>query len=118
MKMHWRFTITVTLAILFVGCSSFDPCENTFIRQAASPDGKLKAIVFSRGCGATTSETVQVSILDANASLPNEAGNILVVEEVNVYVKWLSASQLQVTVPTAKIFEKQQRHGSITISYK
>ena len=119
MKLYWQFAVAATVAISFVGCSSFDPCENTFIRQAASPDGKLKAVVFSRGCGATTSETVQISILAANASLPHEAGNVFVVEESNVYVKWLSSSQLQVTAPAAsKIYTKEQKYGSITIIYK
>lgn len=119
MKVHWQFFVAATAAMSLVGCSSLDPCENTLIRQATSPDGKSKAVVFSRGCGATTSESVQISILEANAPLPDEAGNIFVAEESNVYVKWLSPSQLQVSAPAAsKIYTKEQKYGSITIFYK
>jgi len=106
-------------AIFLAGCNALDPCENVLLRQAMSLDGKLKAVVFSRGCGATTSESVQISILQASAVLPNEAGNIFVAEEANIYVKWLSTSQLQITVPAkAQIFHKQQKHGAIQIVYK
>jgi hypothetical protein len=119
MKLHWQLVIVVAAAMSLMGCSAIDLCENTFIRQAGSPDGKLKAVVFSRGCGATTSESMEVSILEANASPPNGAGNIFGADVSNVYVKWLSSSQLQVTAPaTSKVYTKEQKYGSITIIYK
>ena len=115
----WLVSFAATAAMLLNGCSSLDPCENTFIRQVTSPNGKLKAVVFSRGCGATTSESVQISILEVNAPLPEEAGNVSVVEESNVYVNWLSSSQRQVIIPAAsKIYTQEQKYGSITIIYK
>jgi hypothetical protein len=74
----------VTLAgVLFVGCArlfgdSFDMCGNTVLRTVPSPDGRLKAVVFERDCGATTGFSTQVSVLGSNDKLPNEAGNLFV----------------------------------------
>jgi hypothetical protein len=38
----------------------------------------MKAVIFERDCGATTSATTQISLLASNKSLPNEIGSIFV----------------------------------------
>ena len=72
-----------------------DLCQNEIKRQIKSPDGKLKAVVFSRDCGATASPSTQVSLLKAEEQLPNEAGNIFVIDDdhsdavsLDVSVRW------------------------------
>lgn len=105
--------------LLIAGCDSASRCENSMARQALSPNRQHKAIVFFRGCGATTDESAQVSILQANADLPDASGNVFVVEESNVYVEWLGDSKLQVTAPPGvKTFFKATTCGSITVIYK
>lgn len=113
--------LVVGALCLLAGCASlnFDMCGNTITRQAISPDGKLKAVVFSRDCGATTSESVQVSLVEATAPLPDEAGNIFIAEQANIYIKWLSASKLQITVPAnIKVSEQEAKYGAVVILYK
>jgi hypothetical protein len=61
-----------------VGCSS--DCQNEVLSQATSPSGRLKAVVFSRDCGATTGVSVQVSILRSGARLRNVKGNALITD--------------------------------------
>lgn len=101
------------------GCLAEGPCENTLIRQAKSPDGKLKAVVFSRGCGATTGQTVEVSILPATAPLPVDAGNVFYADESNVSVRWLGSSQLQITASgKAKVYKQETKSGAVSIVYK
>lgn len=58
--------------------SSFfgDMCANEVIREAISPDGKKKVVVFQRNCGATTDFSTQASLLSVGESLSNGGGNI------------------------------------------
>src|SRR5258708_5279519 len=93
-KMAVRLVGTLVLAgilfvmlagILFVGCArlldvSFDMCGNTVVQTVPSPDGQLKVIIFERDCGATTGFSTQVSILRSSDKLPNEAGNLLIID--------------------------------------
>lgn len=55
-------------------------CGNEPISEIQSPDKSLKVVIFQRNCGATTGFSTQVSILPANRQLPNESGNIMVVD--------------------------------------
>src|SRR4051794_26546999 len=99
----------ILAGILFVGCAmlfgdGFDMCGNTVLRTIPSPDGKLKAVIFERSCGATTGFSTQVSILRSNDKLPHEAGNLFVVAGYSsgpgggpwVDVKWSQDRQLLV----------------------
>jgi len=97
---------SVAVPALFIAASSawmvidFTPglCENTVIVKVPSPDGKLEAYVFERGCGATTGESTQVSILLAGENLSNEAGNVCVIDASSkVEVRWAGNKELIVT---------------------
>jgi hypothetical protein len=55
-------------------------CANDLLTEIPSPDGALKAVVFQRDCGATTSFSTQISILWTNRPLPNETGNLFVAD--------------------------------------
>ena len=80
------WTLTILGAIIFisfaVNCilsSMFpDMCGNQIISEVTSPDGQLKAVVFVRDCGATTSYSAQLSILRNAEKLSNEAGNTFI----------------------------------------
>ncbi len=55
-------------------------CGNDPISEIQSPDKSLKVVIFQRDCGATTGFSTQVSILSAKRTLPNESGNVMVVD--------------------------------------
>lgn len=46
-----RKLIILTAATLLVGCDSV--CENEVIESVRSPSGRMQAVAFNRGCGAT-----------------------------------------------------------------
>lgn len=71
-----------TLCLLFVGAVAIilarladGMCGNEVLAEYPSPDGRLKAVVFQRDCGATTGFSTQVSILPVSSALENEGGN-------------------------------------------
>ncbi len=64
--------------LLFVGCNKVldDMCSNDVLQSLTSPDGKAKAVVFERGCGATTGFSTQISLLGSGDELPNKSGDV------------------------------------------
>src|SRR5438034_5358058 len=86
-------------SLLLTLCSCLpDLCANKQIAEDVSPNGKLKAVTFRRDCGATTKETMQVSILPAKKALPNEAGNVFVASGTPiVVVRWISDRHLSIS---------------------
>lgn len=55
-----------------------DLCGNTLLAETPSPEGNLRAVVFERNCGATTSFSTQVSVIESGSTLPNEGGNVFI----------------------------------------
>jgi hypothetical protein len=83
-------------------------CGNQELRRRTSPDSKLDVVVFQRDCGATTGYSTQVTIVPSGAKLPNEIGNVLVLDNnPGIDVQWTSAERLTVAIPdTAKSSRK------------
>ena len=81
------------------GFGSIDEvCSNDTTSVAASPNGTLKAVLFRRDCGATTTTGTHVSILSASRALPNLAGNVLAQGgEPIVVVRWIDDQHLSIS---------------------
>lgn len=93
--MRLLFLAMPVLASLLGGCGS--ACENVPSQTITSPAGALKAVVFSRNCGATTGFNTQVSVLRTNDVLPDEGGNTFVSStSVPITVRWNGDSALQI----------------------
>ncbi len=113
--------------MLLAGCS--DPCENTVVREIPSPDGRRRAVVFERSCGATTAFTTQISVLSPGAS-PRDAGDVFTADTdhgrapparwggPDVRVRWLDARTLEVRHhPRARVFGKETRREDLRVRY-
>lgn len=91
--------VPLAIAGLFIYATS-DMCGNEVYSQVVSPDGKHKAVVFQRDCGATTGFSTQISIIDFSDALKNESGNIYIIDghpkNVSPSLKWLSNTELHV----------------------
>jgi hypothetical protein len=82
--------------MLLAGCGEI--CGNEVIKTVVSPSGTLKAIIFSRNCGATTGFNTQVSVLPANESLTKDAGNIFIINgSAPINLKWESDLVLRIS---------------------
>ena len=80
--------------LLLSGC---DMCGNEILQTTASPSGKMKAVVFSRNCGATTGHNTQISILRNNRDLPGSPGNLFIMDaEARVLLSWQDDASLTV----------------------
>lgn len=50
-------------------------CHAYEARTVVSPDGKMRAKIFKRDCGATTAELIQVSVLSRDVAEDDAPGN-------------------------------------------
>ena len=108
--------VLILLSALVAGC---DMCGNEVLQSITSPSGELKVEVFSRDCGATTGFSTQVSIISADDRLPNEGGNILVLDgTVPIKVQWRSDSTLTVDgLGTSQVFKQESSLAGVSIIY-
>ena len=106
-------------ALLWFFAFPSDLCANDNLRETLSPNGALKAVLFRRDCGATTSYSTQLSILPASRKLPNEAGNVFVVGgEPSVVVRWLDDTHLNISVGLATTaFKHLSTFNGVQIHY-
>lgn len=114
-KSHAVNHMLAALSILSISIlGSCSGCENKISEQKVSPDKSVKAVVFSRNCGATVGYNIQVSVIPAGASLPDDPGNVLIMEPYTnsgrgVAVEWRDSRKLAVWYPRdAKIFIQKQ----------
>lgn len=113
-----RKPIFVAVGLMLLGgCGAI--CENEISQTVVSPSGNMKAIVFNRGCGATVGFNTQVSLLPASARLPNDGGNVLIVDGgVPLKVEWKSDAAVRITGQLkTRIFKQQSLVASVQVEY-
>lgn len=85
-----------------------DWCGNRVDYEVVSPDKQLKAVQFTRDCGATTSLSSQISILNQGTALPNESGNVFVSEGGIAKVRWINNRKLAIDYyESCQVFHKE-----------
>jgi hypothetical protein len=125
----WAKVVVGTLGILFLllvlllySCAT-GMCGNEVFQEAGSPDGKYRAVIFQRDCGATTGFSTQVSILSASATLGNKPGNVFIADGhpdwTRIEVQWDDARMLTITyLSENKISKSKTKYRGITVNYK
>lgn len=106
---------------LTMGCDSFllGEAENDIIRVIPSPDGKHEIVLFSRGSGATSGFNMQATILEKGEALPNECGNVFIVDKGEATVSWRSDQSVQVVFdPEVRIFKQEASVSDVTFDYQ
>ena len=126
----WRAgACTAAFGVLLSGCSDdiLFSCHFETLKEVASPNGKLVAIVFSTNCGATTAYTMEVSVFKKGETLPttrNVEANVFVAERIAVEpgaidVTWASNEDLNLAIPeSARIFVDNDHVGAVRVTYR
>jgi len=97
-------------------------CGNKTLSQSLSPNGRLKAVLFSRTCVAAARycpSVSSVSVLAADDALPAGEGNVVAfVGDVGVDLQWKSDGLLLVRYPAiARVLRQYRRSGDVQIQY-
>ena len=76
-------------------------CGNEVFEEVNSPSLEFKAVIFQRDCGATTAFSTQVSVLSGTEVLPNESGNVFIIDghpdDTQLEISWASDSELNIS---------------------
>lgn len=79
----------------------YDSCENEIYKSIPSPSNNLKAVIFSRNCGATTDFNTQMAIIEEPGG-KFKRGNVLILDREpsvnNVSVSWISENSIFIDI--------------------
>jgi hypothetical protein len=124
MAAKMRISLATALsATLLAACSTEPSCQNEKLGISPSPDGSMVAVVFSRNCGATTSNNIQVSIVRRGEEVVSK-GNVLILDQAPRYTDnykpmWRGEKQLVIPLPSnSRIFLKNSDVLGVNIVYK
>jgi hypothetical protein len=104
-------------------------CGNNVLLEVPSPDGQHKAAIFIRNCGATTSLSTQVSVLQVPSTIGSwHIGNTFIAEARDapiglgggpeVKASWVDGGILELQYPAkAKVFRSETSVNSVTVRY-
>ncbi len=112
--------------IVLVGTTAGCLCENEVRSIVPSPDGRLQAVPYSRDCGATTGDSVHISILSRGRLPGDEEANVLSADaghdpnvSLDVKVTWETPTRLIVEIdPKVRFFRRHQRVRDVEVVYK
>jgi len=117
--------LVVLVGLFAIGLSQLDKmtgglCGNEVVQTTVSPDGRVKAFVFERDCGATTGFSTQISVVGSGKGLPNAAGNVFIADgddgqigpkgALPARVTWVGTRQLQIQYPERAVIHQQSGH--------
>ena len=115
--------VGIVLAIFGVvafvlGCNSV--CGNEPRFSQSSPSGKYQVVVFNRDCGATSGFSTHVSIRESSGALPNDAGNVLILDgTVPLSIRWITESRVAIKgVGGAKVFKQKGIVAGVEVAYE
>ena len=94
-------------------------CRNSVVSETPSPGAELKAVVFTRDCGATTGSRTHVSVLPYRAALsPRDEGSVFIMESDDVHVDWVGRNRLRLWAdPRAHVFKAEKLVAGVRIEY-
>lgn len=103
-------------------------CANNPLAEYFNRTKSHKIIKFDRDCGATTANSIQLSVIPVEEDLENTGGNIFVAGSISgadlkndksVLVSWLNDHTIKVKYDSRlKIFKKESAKGKIKIIYE
>lgn len=126
------------LIVIFGSCVAFmnslpDMCSTTVFEQIASPNGKLKAVLFQVDCGATSDFNSHVAIVDSgfDASKPDSLPKSFFVADTDhgrartgvtrgpeVRLNWSSDKRLEVHYHQfARVIRSEEKARGVEIRY-
>jgi Fe-S-cluster-containing hydrogenase component 2 len=79
----------VGLLVTFAACFGCNLCKDEIVDKSRAPEGNLTAITRMRDCGATTTETMWVSLQDDPARKDDARAHVLVLKHIHrLHVSW------------------------------
>jgi hypothetical protein len=114
------FTVSAGLFFVVLANCSLS-CGNKIVAESPSPNGRWKAVSFSRNCVATAGycPTVSnVSVFAASEGLPEGEGNVFSIDAHDgIDLEWKSADVLLVRYYPARVLRQETWVGDVRVEY-
>lgn len=108
-------TFIILFLLITISCN---PCTNTVIEELNLPDASYKIIIFQRDCGATTSASLQLSIIPQTEKLPKDStGNICITDGSKLMCDIVSDDTILIKY-TGRLFLAKDNYGKLKIIYE
>ena len=110
------------VAALLSSCGTEPSCQNEILGTSPNPKGTLVAVAFSRNCGATVGNNLQISIV-RQGDLPEGKGNALILDNAPPYSEmakpvWTNNDHLTLSKPkNARIFLNEESVLGVDITF-
>lgn len=129
----WAMFVVVLWSVRWRIVDTAGICVNSDIREVTSPNGRRKAMYYTRDCGATTSWSTNVSVVGASVNIPHGPGNVFRAEwDRNApdlprtyssgppaVVRWQNGDQLIITYDRrADAWYRRRTRGDVTVLYR
>ena len=106
---------------VFFSKGIFSDCEIHEIARSKSPNGKYEAMVYTKGCGATTSSATIIALRQDREVSAFE--DIFIIEaSVSIDFEWIGPEQLSIFLPknitNTDIFRKEMTWQAVSIEYQ
>ena len=105
--------------VVLANCSL--SCGNKIVAESRSPNGRWKAVSFSRNCYATARycpPVTHVSVLPVTEELPGGDGNVFSIDAVDgIDLAWKSDDVLLVRYFSGPVLRKQKQIGDVRVEY-
>jgi hypothetical protein len=85
-----KYFILIIILFISLAWASCSMCGNKILEEKHSPNGYFKLIKFDRDCGATTTNSIQVSLIKSKSSLPNVGGNVFISDYDFIAMSWIN----------------------------
>ncbi len=128
MKLQRLVYLSFVFALTQCNFNVTGDCKNHIYQQIENQSKTYKIIKFDRGCGATTGNSIQLSLVSFKDSLPNQGGNLFISNsKVGGYVErdtsanasWLTDRTILIKHDKdLDIFKKATSVGTIKIVYE
>lgn len=117
------------MPVIVLAGQDWNFCANEVERDLVSPDGRHRAVMFTRNCGATTGYGLQLSVVSAKEALPNESGNVFTLSDKNprlpptfagplATMVWISANMLEIRHDArTELGRAETEHDGVRIRY-
>jgi hypothetical protein len=111
-----------SLAIL-TSCSGLDECQDKVLDITPNPRKTMSAVTFSRNCGATTGENIQVAIVKYGLK-EDEDGTVMIIDLAPEYTDiykpiWTKDEEIILSIPAgSRVFLKKNKADRVNIKFK
>jgi hypothetical protein len=115
-----KIILAILISLFSLSSCLPNPCDNEIISENYNASHNYRAVVFTRGCGATTLDSTQVSIIGKNSKLKNNPGNIFIkLGKGFVETKWVDDKTLLIKYKHAiKKYKQIEEWSGIKIKYE